>query len=156
MLGTAGSPGEVVVLEGWLVGDAEGSAPGDGSPSIPGSFLPSVACRCLFGVFFFPSCLSFPTCCTAAFLLSSQGGFGMKGESSGALMPPEKLWEETRDTSPPPRLSPGFQRCLLAGQRRAGCLHTQSKREVLLLSVSLLLPAWPPLRERGAGAFEMQ
>ena len=148
----------MVVPEGWLMGGGEGSALGDGSLSIPFRFLPSIACHCLG---FFLSCLSFPSCSPVGFLLSSQGGFGTKGDFSRGLVPPEKPWEGTRDTSPAravPGLSPGSRRCLLAGQRGAGCLHTQSKHEDLLPSVSLLLlpPAWPPLREEGAGAFGMK
>lgn len=69
----------MVVLEGWLVGDGEGSAPGDGSPSIPGSSLLSVACHCLFGAFF-PFLPQFPH------LL----------HSSFSAQLPEWVWDERR------------------------------------------------------------
>ena len=46
-----------------------------------------------------------------------------------------------------PQAVPRLWRCLPAGQKRAGCLHTQSEREALLLSAPLLLlllAAWTP------------
>lgn len=67
MLGAAGSPAGTGVLGG-------DSAHGDGSLSIPVHVPPSTACCCLSLGFF--SCHSFPSCCSAAFLLSSWVGLG--------------------------------------------------------------------------------
>lgn len=50
------------------------SAHGDGSLSVPVRVPLRSVCCCLSLGFF--SCLSFPSCCTAAFLLSSWVGLG--------------------------------------------------------------------------------